>query len=190
MGDLLTTVGFFGLVFSIALLVKALIIKWPVGKYLVSLVVSLIALGLGFVLLVVDDPATDKLILLGTLVFTAAGLLVKYNGEVQQFFKPMLLALGKLWAKLGIKGSTDIVEVKYLGTVTTDSKRGGLKGALLGGFLYGPLGVPIGGLTPIGTKTLCRFAVRYDDGEVKMLDCYKGDARYIKFMSYVRWEDL
>ena len=91
---------------------------------------------------------------------------------------------------LGIKGLPEIVEVKFLGVVTTDIKRGGFMGAMLGSFWGGDLGMVVGGLAPKNSKMLCRFAVRYDNGEVKLMDCYKGSELYKKYMSYVCWEDL
>lgn len=187
MGDILLLVGFIGCLYYLGCLIKAALIKWPTGEYLAGLGWSVVALGAGFALTLVNDPAVDRLVLYGSLVAAAVVVAVKYGGPV---LEKAGMALGGLKQKLGIKGLSDIVEVKYLGSVTTDSKRGGLKGALLGGFLYGPMGMAIGGMTPMGTKTLCRFAVRYNGGEVKLLDCYKGSELYNRLMGYVSWEDL
>ena len=91
---------------------------------------------------------------------------------------------------LGIKGLPEIVEVKYLGVVTTDIKRGGFMGAMMGDFLFGDVGAVVGGLAPKGSKTLTRFAVKYDNGQVKIEDCYNKSVRYGELMRYVKWEDL
>ena len=61
---------------------------------------------------------------------------------------------------------------------------------MVGGILYGDVGAAIGGLTPTGSKTLSRFAVQYDTGEVKIHDCSSDSALYKKLMSYVKWDDL
>ncbi|MGN0629263.1 MAG: hypothetical protein ACI4IW_06505 [Oscillospiraceae bacterium] len=86
--------------------------------------------------------------------------------------------------------SRKIVSVKYLGEVGARSKRGGLGGALLGGFLFGPLGAPIGAFSQKGAIPLSRFAVKYENGDVEFQDCCKGSRMYDTLMSYVSWEDL
>jgi hypothetical protein len=128
---------------------------------------------------------------LDTIVFWCAMAIMAMYIIIYRRFPGVITAFNNLVDKIvPIKDKPEIVEVKYLGAVRTDSKRGGLGGAILGGFLFGPLGVPIGGLTPKGTKTLCRFAVRYDDGEMKIQDCYKDSAQYNELMRYVLWDDL
>lgn len=84
----------------------------------------------------------------------------------------------------------EIVEVKYMGPVSTEVKRGGFMGALVGNFLLGDLGLVVGGLAPRGSKTLYRFAVKYDNGKVKIEDCYNNDGRYQELMRFVNWDDL
>ena len=187
MGDLISMIGFLGCLYYLGCFIKALIIRWPIGEYLVGLGWSAVALFSGFALTAMNDPTVDKLVLCASLIALVAFTALKYGGLV---LEKAGKALGKLKKKLGIRGLPEIIEVKYLGTITTDSKRGGFKGAFLGGFLYGDTGAAIGGMMPTGSKTLCRFAVRYDNGEVKLVDCHKTDPRYKKFMSYVRWEDL
>ena len=83
-----------------------------------------------------------------------------------------------------------IVEVKYMGPVGTEVKTGGLGGAMVGGFLFGDAGAIVGGMAPKGSRTLTRFAVKYDNGRVKVEDCYSNSMRYDELMSYVRWDDL
>ena len=79
-----------------------------------------------------------------------------------------------------------IVEVKYLGVVGTEVKRGGFMGAMIGSFWGGDLGMVVGGLAPRGVRTRCRFEVKYENGKVKIEDCYEGDGRYNELMCHVK----
>ena len=189
MGDLFTMVGFFGFFGSLAMLIYALIIKYPVRSYLIGIGVSLVAFVLGSFLTVAPlPPESEKVVfivlLVGAAVWAVISLLSRF---IPRRLEGGYNVAGKVAYKgakfLGIKDPPAIVEVKYLGAIQTDSKRGGLGGALLGGILYGPLGVPIGGLTPKGTKTLCRFAVRYDNGDMRIQDCYEGSVQYNELLS-------
>ena len=83
-----------------------------------------------------------------------------------------------------------IVAAKYLGEVVVGTKRGGFKGAMVGGILYGDVGAAVGGMAPKGVETRSRFAVQYDTGEVKIQDCIKDSTAYKTYMSYVQWDDL
>ena len=90
----------------------------------------------------------------------------------------------------GFQGIPTIVEVKYLGTVSGEPRRGGFKGAVLGGLLFGDAGALIGGLAPVESKPMHRFEVRYDNGTVIIEDCSKGSARYDAYMRHVRCRSL
>ena len=84
-----------------------------------------------------------------------------------------------------------IVEVKLLEGGTIRHKRMGLKGALLGGLFGGPIGVLAGALTPGSLEQQKqRFAVRYADGTIRILECYPGTRRHEELMKYVKWEEI
>ena len=91
----------------------------------------------------------------------------------------------------GVKTHRPLIEeVKYLGPVGTKVKSGGFTGALIGGMLFGDAGAIVGGMTPKGSRTIYRFAVRYDNGKVKVEDVLEGSARHDELMCHVKWEDL
>ena len=90
----------------------------------------------------------------------------------------------------GFQGIPAIVEVKYLGTVPGEQKRGGFKGAVLGGLFFGDAGSLIGGLAPLESEPLHRFEVRYDNGKVIIDDCSEGSARYDAYKRHLYGKEL
>lgn len=83
-----------------------------------------------------------------------------------------------------------IVEVKYLGAGGMTQKRGGLGGAMLGGFFAGPLGAVVGAAIPKNGEEKQRFAVKYGDGRVEIKELHPNSWEYKELMKYVKWEDL
>jgi len=80
-----------------------------------------------------------------------------------------------------------IVEVRYIGPGSTYVKRGGVKGAFLGGFLAGDVGAFLGSAMPVEERLYHRFAVRYDNGRQKIVECLEGSARYEELMNRINW---
>lgn len=83
-----------------------------------------------------------------------------------------------------------IVEVKYLGAGATTQKRGGLGGAVVGGFIAGPLGAVVGASIPKNAEGLQRFAVKYGDGRVVIKEVHPNSWEYKELMKYVKWEKI
>ena len=82
--------------------------------------------------------------------------------------------------------SHKIVEVIPLGVVGRKNKRGGAKGALMGGFFGGVPGVAVGAALPSGPSVpVYRFAVKYGDGKVVIRECMQGSSEYKALMKRV-----
>lgn len=80
-----------------------------------------------------------------------------------------------------------IVEVRPLGVIGTQFKRGGLGGAMFGGLIGGFPGACVGGMLRSGKAVLVvRFAVKYGDGQVKLRDCMYGSREYKMLMKHVK----
>ena len=89
------------------------------------------------------------------------------------------------------KKSREIVEVKLLGGGDMEFKRGGLGGALFGGFIGGVPGAVMGAVMPSGKGTQKqKFAVKYADGHVEVVEHTPGTETYKKLMQYVKWEEI
>lgn len=185
MGELLLLIGFFLFPVYLVQLIIAVVTKWPVESYLTGLSASGAALIVGFCLVAVGVEFSPGEIIIAAIIILVAA----FRKKLLHYLVVGLERWEILKDRLGIKGLPEIVEVKYLGEVVRD-KQGGIKGAMLGGMLEGTLGAIIGAVIPIGTETLCRFAVQYDNGELKIQDCRKGSELYKKFMNYVNWDEL
>lgn len=98
--------------------------------------------------------------------------------------------MGQLARELERKRKTTIVEVKYLGTGAVTQKRGGLGGAMLGGFFAGPIGAVVGAVLPKNVEGLHRFAVRYANGRVEIKELHPNSWEYKKLIKMVKWEEL
>lgn len=126
-------------------------------------------------------------------VFIATLLVIKWNDsrkspEEKQREEEKLQREREAWSNR--RKRTDIVEVKYLGVGGTSQKRGGLGGALLGGFFAGPLGAVVGAAIPKNAEGLQRFAVKYADGRVKIKELHPNSWEYKELMKYVSWDDI
>ena len=100
-------------------------------------------------------------------------------------------AIAEAWnARKNRPDPNGIVEVKYLGAGGMTQKRGGLGGALLGGFFAGPLGAVVGAAIPKNGEEKHRFAVKYADGRVKIKELHPNSWEYKELMKYVKWEEL
>jgi len=84
-----------------------------------------------------------------------------------------------------------IVEVKMLGAGSTEYKRSGVGGAIVGGMVAGPLGAMVGGTASSGKgKQKQRFAVKYSDGSVEIKEVHVNSREYRELMKFVSWEDI
>lgn len=89
------------------------------------------------------------------------------------------------------KKEADIVEVKYLGGGTVREKKYGMKGVLVGGFFGGVPGAVVGSVLPSGKqKQKQKFAVKYEDGSVRIVECYPNSFTYQNLIKHVKWEEL
>ncbi len=80
-----------------------------------------------------------------------------------------------------------ISDVTYLGAELVVTKRGGLRGAIAGDLLFGDIGAAIGSAMPMEEKVKHRFLVRYDNGEVKTIECFDGTDLYNKLIKIAIW---
>lgn len=78
----------------------------------------------------------------------------------------------------GPNAKADIIKARYVGVVGEKEKRGGLKGAFVGGLFHGATGALLGSVTPNGVKQRCRFHVWYDNGNEDTLECYDDSVLY------------
>lgn len=92
--------------------------------------------------------------------------------------------------RLAKQKAKTIVEVKMLGVGATSQKRGGLGGAILGGFVAGPIGAVVGAAIPTNGEQKVRFAVRYGDGRVEVKEYHPNSWEYKELIKHVKWEDL
>lgn len=80
-----------------------------------------------------------------------------------------------------------ISDVTYLGAQSVVTKRGGLKGAIAGDWLFGDIGALLGAAVPLEEKVQHRFIVRYENGEVKTIECFDGTELYEKLIKVAIW---
>ena len=89
------------------------------------------------------------------------------------------------------KKAADIVSVKYLGGGTVQEKKYGMKGILIGGFFGGVPGAVVGSVLPNGKqRQKQKFAVKYGDGSVRIVECWPNSNTYRELMKRVAWEEL
>lgn len=81
-----------------------------------------------------------------------------------------------------------VVETKYLGAVTKD-RYGNAGGALWGGLLFGPIGAILGSMQHKGTQVWHQFAVKYDNGTVKIVECLGGSQEHEMLLSFAKWDE-
>ena len=87
----------------------------------------------------------------------------------------------------GARQARKIVEVIPMGVSGTQFKRGGLGGALLGGFIGGVPGAIVGGMLRSGKGVPVEsFAVKYGDGHVVIRQCVQGSSEHKTLMGYVK----
>lgn len=78
----------------------------------------------------------------------------------------------------GPNARANIIKARYEGVVGEKTKRGGLKGAFVGGLFHGALGALLGSVMPADVKQRCRFHVWYDNGNEDTLECYNDSVLY------------
>lgn len=89
------------------------------------------------------------------------------------------------------KKAADIVSVKYLGGGTVQEKKYGMKGVLIGGFFGGVPGAVVGSVLPNGKqRQKQKFAVKYCDGSVRIVECWQNSNTYRELIKRVEWEEL
>ena len=89
------------------------------------------------------------------------------------------------------KKAGDIVSVKYLGGGTVQEKKYGMKGFLVGGFFGGVPGAVVGSVLPSGKQQQKqKFAVKYSDGSVRIVECFQNSNTYRELIKRVAWEEL
>lgn len=89
------------------------------------------------------------------------------------------------------KKAADIVSVKYLGGGTVQEKKYGMKGVLIGGFFGGVPGAVVGSVLPNGKqRQKQKFAVKYSDGSVRIVECWQNSNTYRELIKRVEWEEL
>lgn len=128
------------------------------------------------------------IVILCMMVFfgSIAGLIAHYatKGKKRKTKAEYDQTVNSLTNRLGRK----IVEAKILGAGSTDFRSFG--GAMVGGLVAGPIGAVIGGTQGGKGKQRMRFAVKYDDGSVKIKDVTVDSFEYKELMKYVSWEDI
>ena len=123
-------------------------------------------------------------------VIIAAGVHLRKNREKYQE-KAERARLEAEQNRVELAEARRIVEVKLLGGGTTNYKRNGLGGAVVGAMVAGPVGALIGGTASSGKgKQKQKFAVKYGDGSVSIVECDRRSRRYKELMGYVKWEEL
>lgn len=86
---------------------------------------------------------------------------------------------------------TTIVEVKLIGGGSVKEHKYGAKGAVVGGLIAGVPGAIVGAALPNGKQTQKqKFAVKYQDGHVKIEEHNPGTKRYNELIAYLKWEDI
>lgn len=101
---------------------------------------------------------------------------------------PSTLAAIQNWLGKFVKAEPEIVVVKYLGTETKPAK-GSHRRIVLTNLLFGFMeSLLVASME--GHDLYHRFAVYYDNGEIKIVDCMEGSEQYNALMNYVSWEDL
>ena len=90
-------------------------------------------------------------------------------------------------AKTPPQPKPNIIDAMYMGAEEVVTKRGGLKGAILGGMAFGEIGAAIGSALPEETSYKHHFVVRYDNGDVKDIKCFEGTELYEKLIGIALW---
>lgn len=141
-------------------------------------------------------------VLCGSPVVAAVGLAKKRDrkpkpstntkmNEAAQKWQEKQNALAEALKENQPKKNADIVEVKYLGGGTVQEKKYGMKGAVIGGFFGGVPGAVVGSVLPSGKqRQKQKFAVKYSDGSVRIVECFQNSNTYRELVKYVKWEEL
>jgi hypothetical protein len=108
--------------------------------------------------------------------------------QEQERFAKNREALKQAWEQ--DRMARKIVDVVPIGVVGKQQKRGGVKGALFGGFIGGIPGAAMGTMFRIGPSVpVFRFMVKYGNGERSVRDCMQGSSEYKYLMQWVKPQD-
>lgn len=183
MGELLLLIGFFLFPVYLVQLIIAVVTKWPIESYLTGLAVSGLALVIGFCLVAVGVEFSPVEIIIAVIII----LVVAFRDKLLALLFRWWDVVDRFKAKLGIKEAAGIVAVKYLGTETRPAQ--GSRGRIvLTNLLFGFM-ESLFVASMEGHDVYHRFAVQYDDGSEKVLECYENTEIYHKLMAYTIRED-
>lgn len=139
-------------------------------------------------------------VLCGSPVVAAVGLARKRDrkpkpstkmNEAAQKWQEKQNALTEALKENQPKKTAEIVSVKYLGGGTVQNKKYGMKGAMIGGFFGGVPGAVVGSVLPNGKQRQKeKFAVKYEDGSVRIVECWPNSNTYRELMKRMEWEEL
>ena len=119
-------------------------------------------------------------------VWAIIGIMVLYGTLRNRY--PSTLAAIKKWLGKFAKAEPEIVAVKYLDTVTRPAQ-GSYARVALTNLMFGLLeALAVASLE--GQDVYHRFAVYYDNGKEKIIECQWGTEQFNALVSLASWEDL